>query len=337
MKISNRNMFSGLWAILLIIICVGCTSSQRDAEYFNGKTITIIVPHGPGGMDTYARALAPYLQKYLPGSNVEVENVFENGTIDGRNQVYHASPDGLTLGFTTTAGTLLAEWAEQPSVQYKTSEFSFIGRINAEAYIMVASSVTGFSTLDDIIRAKEITMGFSGLGSDDYYVALITANILGYTVTPNTEYSSVSDAGLACVKGSVDAIQFSASSILPQIQAQTVVPIVSFSNNRVPDLPDVPTIFELVPADKQEIMQALVNIYALDRTLFAPPGLPPTRLAALRKALDQSIVDPDFLASMKVLGRPIDYLDGVETTNLLSDILTSEGQIKPIVLEISQH
>ncbi len=336
MKMSKG--FACFWVVLVTLLSMiaGCAGSNSDLDFFHGKTVTIIVPHGPGGMDTYARAIAPYLQKYLPGSKVEVKNVPESGGITGRNQVYAAPPDGLTLGFTTGAGALLAEWAGQPSVQYKTAEFSYLGRINAEAHVLVVSPKTGFTNLDDIIRAGKISMGFPGVGSDDFYIAQITARLLGFQVEAHTEYVGTNDASLACVKNEVDAIQFSVSSVQSQIDAQTVIPIVSFSDASPSALPKVPTIFESIPPDKKTLMQTLVQIYALERIMFAPPNMPAARLQALRDALDQAIADPEFQQNMIKIQRPVDYLTGAETTLLLENILSNEDHIKPLVVEIAQ-
>ena len=319
-------------ALLLTCAAAGCARSNPDLDFFRGKKVTIIVPNGPGGMDTNARAIAPYLQGQLPGSKVVVENVIGESSITGRNQVYAAVPDGQTLGFATSAGSLLAQWSGQPNVRYKTAEFSFIGRVNAEAHIMVVSPKTGFANLHDIINAGSIRMGFAGRASDDYYVALVAAGLLGYRVDARTKYLSSFDAGLACVKGEVDAILFADASVHPLIDTRTVVPVAVFSDARLPSLSDVPTLLESIPAGRQKILQAIVQVYALDRTLFAPPAMPPGRLKVLREALDKAIGDPDFRRAMSALGRPVDYLTGTETASLLRSILSFEDQIKPLVL-----
>ena len=323
------------WIILFVLLtctAAGCVRADPDLAFFRGRTVTIIVPNGPGGMDTYARAIAPYLQKQLPGSKVVVENVIGDSSITGRNQVYAAAPDGLTLGFATSAGSLLAQWSGQPNVRYKTAGYSYIGRIDAEAHIMVASPKSGFANLSDIIRAGNIRMGFAGRGSDDYYVAMVTAGLLGFHVDARTKYLSSLDAGLACVKGEIDAILFADASVHPLIDTLTVKPVAVFSEARLPALPDVPTVFESIPADRQRILRAIARVYALDRTLFAPPAMAAGRLKVLRDALDKAIADPDFRHAMSALGRPVDYLTGAETASLLKDILSYEGQIKPLVL-----
>ncbi|MBI2348814.1 MAG: hypothetical protein HYV05_09200, partial [Deltaproteobacteria bacterium] len=78
---------------------------QTEAEHlkwYHDKTINLIVPHGAGGgFDIYARLVAPFFRKHIPGANIIVQNVTGAGGLRGRNQVYTARPDGLTIGFTT--------------------------------------------------------------------------------------------------------------------------------------------------------------------------------------------------------------------------------------------
>jgi tripartite-type tricarboxylate transporter receptor subunit TctC len=328
---------AGILCAVALACCAGCAGPRGDPGFFRGKTVTLIVPYGKGGgFDEYARAIAPFLQKYLPGSRVEVMNVTGNGGNDGRNMIFAAPPDGLTLGFTPGSGALLAEWGGDPRVKYRTAEFSWIGRVIAEAHIMAASPGSGFRTLGDVVRAGRLSMGFTGVGSDDFTVALITAKLLGYTVEARTTFLSSDDANLACVRGEIDAVQFSKSSVLSQIQAGTLMPLVTFSAARAPDLPDVPTIFESVPAGRLQLMRAAAQMYALDRTMLGPPGMPAGRLQALRDALDRSMADAEFKRNIARLKRPVDYLGGKETERLLEGILSVEDAVKQLVIEVAK-
>jgi tripartite-type tricarboxylate transporter receptor subunit TctC len=320
---------------LILMSSASCADFSRDADFFKDKTVTIVVPHGAGGgMDAYISLIAPYLQKYLPGSKVVAIYVPDNGGIAGKNQVFAAQPDGLTLLFTSGAGTLLAEWAGQPDVQYRTAEFAWIGRINAEPHIMAVSPSSGFSQFGDIVKAGTLSMGFAGVSTDDYYVGLVTAQLLGYKVQVQTQFLSTDDASRACATGQVDAIQLAQSSLMPQIMARTLTPIISFSEQRSVDLPELPTILEVVPPDKRNVTLALVQILQLDRNLMAPPNMSPTRLKTLRAALDQAMRDPELLKSMAEMGRPVNYLPGAETEKLLQNIKASQEQLQPLVLQI---
>ena len=335
MKRLFGSVFRLFFSFILLVNLTACLGTPPDFYFFQNKTITIIIPYGSGGgVDTYGRTIVPFLQKYLPQSKIEVKNITGSGGLEGKNLVYNAQPDGLTLGFAPISGALLAEWEGALGVNYKTANFSYIGRIGSEAHVMTVSPKSGLKSLDDIIQAKKIKMGFTGVGSDDYFVAMITADALGYQVDPQKNFISAGDAVFSCVKGDVDAILFSDSSIHAQIIEKTINPVVVFSQSRLTSLPNIPTIFEVVPADKQPMVQTLIQIYALDRILYAPPGMDPSRLNVLRKAFDQAVADPEFRQTMVTLNRPINYMGGNDVDKLVKNVLSSENQIKPLVLMI---
>ncbi len=335
----RRLLWSCLLMVLVLAALVGCGSpaGADDAGFFKGKTITVVVPHGAGGgMDTYARMITPYLQKYLEGSTIVVENESGAGGILGRNKVFTAKPDGLTLGFTTGTGMLFAEWAEKEGVQYKTAEFSMLGRIYTEPHVMVVSAKSKFASLKDIISAKKMTMGFSGVGSDDYYVALISAKTLGFELDPITGYTGSNEANLSAVKGEVDSVQTTYGSLKALIDAKSVIPVVVFGEKRIAELPDVPAITELTTGDSLKTMQAIIGMFELDRIMMAPPKMTVGRVKVLRDALDKAMADPEFKANSDKLKRPTLYLNSDQTLKLLENIKAVQGQLAPIVKQVGK-
>ena len=80
---------------------------------------------------------------------------------------------------------------------------------------MAVSAKKPYKSLDDVIKAKKITMGFSGVGSDDYYVAQIMAKAMGFTLEPITGYTGATEANLSCAKGEVDSIQLTYGTAWP--------------------------------------------------------------------------------------------------------------------------
>jgi tripartite-type tricarboxylate transporter receptor subunit TctC len=317
--------------------CTGAGSTASDIEFFNGKVVTIITPHGAGGgFDTYARMIAPYLQKYLTGSTVLVDNVTGAGGLQGRNKVFTAKPDGLTLGFSTGTGMLFAEWAEKEGVQYKMAEFSYLGRIYNEPHVMAVSAKKPYKSLDDVIKAKKITMGFSGVGSDDYYVAQIMAKAMGFTLEPITGYTGANEANLSAAKGEVDSIQSTYGSVATLITSGDIIPIVVYSNKRLKELPNVPTIEELAKGDALKLMQAVDSGFELDRFMFGPPNLPAARLKTLRDALDKAMADPEFISSSEKAKRPNTYVNGDEAVKLLGTLKALEPTLRPLIKEIGK-
>jgi tripartite-type tricarboxylate transporter receptor subunit TctC len=64
--------------------------------------------------------------------------------------------------------------------------------------------------------------------------------------------------------------------------------------------------------------------------------MPASRLQTLRDALDKVMADPEFMENMTEIERPVNYLTGAATADLLANIMLNESQIKPLVLEIAQ-
>ncbi len=313
------------------------TSAAADVDFFNGKVVTIVTPHGAGGgFDIYARMIAPFLQKYLPGSTVVVDNVTGAGGLQGRNKVFAAKPDGVTLGFSTGTGMLFAEWAGAEGVEYKVDQFTYLGRIFTEPHVMVVSALKPYKTLDDVIKAKKITMGFSGVGSDDYYVAQIMAKAMGFTLDPVTGYTGANEANLSCVKGEVDTVQLTYGTAKALIDGKNVIPVVVYSPKRIPELPNMPTALELTTGDAQKTMNAVSAAFELDRVLFAPPGMSAARTKTLRDALAKAMTDPEFIATSDKAKRPVIFLTGEETMKVLANIQAAADQLKPQVKAIGQ-
>src|SRR6266699_333627 len=105
------------------------TSTQSLADFYSGKTVTIIVGYAPGGgFDTTARRAAKYMGKHLPGNpNVIVDNMPGAGSLTAANHIYNvAKPDGLTIGvFNETP--VLNQVANVEGVAFDAKQMGWLG------------------------------------------------------------------------------------------------------------------------------------------------------------------------------------------------------------------
>jgi tripartite-type tricarboxylate transporter receptor subunit TctC len=109
---------------------------------------------------------------------------------------------------------------------------------------------------------------------DDFYAMALLADTLGFEVEFITGYEGGGDTTLAVIKGDGDGRLTSWPSATSMLQAGEVRPILTIGEERHPDYPDVPTALELVSDPvKQTNLRALMNIQALHRTFFGPPGI----------------------------------------------------------------
>src|SRR5258708_9123627 len=84
-------------------LCVANLHAQSE-PFYKGKSIRIIVGLTPGGFyDRWARLLARYMPKYIPGNpEIIVQNMPGAGSMIAMNHIYNvAKPDGRTVGMPT--------------------------------------------------------------------------------------------------------------------------------------------------------------------------------------------------------------------------------------------
>src|SRR5919201_6588519 len=124
---------AGRFLALVIIALLTLASLWSDAvdaqSFYKGKTVRVVVGSSAGGgLDTYARAVARYLGKHIPGNpTVIVENMPGAGGLVAANHLYRvARPDGLPIGH-FLGSLLLGQAIGQPGIEFDARKFEFIG------------------------------------------------------------------------------------------------------------------------------------------------------------------------------------------------------------------
>jgi hypothetical protein len=99
------------------------------------------------------------------------------------------------------------------------------------------------------------------------------------------------------------------------------------------DLPHVPLFLDRVKGDpaREPIASFMSKAVAIARPVAVPPGVPPERVAILRRAFDDTMRDPVFLAEAAKLNAEIDPLTGEQVQDIVRQVL---GTPKPIINQI---
>jgi tripartite-type tricarboxylate transporter receptor subunit TctC len=332
-----------IWVFIMVIFLLvwvpvipSAMAAEPSVEFWKGKIVNLIVPHGAGGgYDTYARLLAPYIEKYS-GCTIVVDNVTGAGGDVGRNKVWNAKPDGLTIGFTSGTAMVYSQVSGSEGVRYDVAKVTWLARALAEPSVLVAPTKGVYKSGADLLKATApVKFSVSGVGDDDFFALSIVAHALKIKVNPVTGYKGSKEASLAVITGEVDAFETSVSTMLPIIQTGDVKPLLVITSKRVPELPDVPTVLEVakdVPG-AADLLKVPINLTGVARVFFAPPNLPKDKYDALEMVLQKALNDPDMLQKAKTAKRPIDYAPGTEVTELVRDAVSKAQTIKPILVE----
>jgi tripartite-type tricarboxylate transporter receptor subunit TctC len=302
-------------------------SAAADANYFRGKTINYIVATGAGGgYDTYARLMARYMQKYLPGSRILVKNVPGAGHIIGANTIYASRPDGLTFGMFNT-GLIYNQLMGLPGVKFDLGKMSWIGKASNEIRVVVISKKSGFKTFDDMMKSKTpVKFAAAGVGSSAYLDTRILDFILPIDIQTITGFNG-SEGDLSMMRGEVAAQVGIASSFEQFVKNGHGYYGLAMSNLAHEIYPGVPLASTYVTDPNSKRLLALLEALSdLGRLTVGPPGIPPDVLKVLRDAHDKAIHDPQLLADAKKIDIPINPGTGDYVTKRVREALNQTPQ-----------
>jgi tripartite-type tricarboxylate transporter receptor subunit TctC len=293
----------GVTLLISTVICALHGGSAAAADFYQGKTISLIIgyPVG-GGYDTYSRLVSAHLGRHLAGRpSVIAVNMPGAATIRATNYLYNeASKDGTVIG-TVDQGIFLNQILGLPQLRADTAKFNWIGRIVSNSAVLYAWHSSPVKKIDDAF-ARELIVAATGAASRLNWVVLNT--VVGTKLKLISGYSGTGEARIALERGEVDAM----SQPWPIIKAELphwlrerkISLLVQTGADKSPELPDVPRMIDLARnADDLALLALFSSPSTIGRSVVAPPGLPPERVAELRRAFIETMRDPAFLQDVE--------------------------------------
>jgi tripartite-type tricarboxylate transporter receptor subunit TctC len=315
-------------AVVAVALAFGPAAAQ---ETFAGRTVTISVGFGPGGgYDLYARVLARHFGRHLPGQpTVVVSNMPGAASVRAANYIANVAPkDGTTLGMVAQS---IAE--EQllgtAGVSYDVTKLGWVGRIAANVEVAYVWHAAPVKVLDDL-RTREAT--FAGTGpSSSIYPRLLNA-IAGMRWKVVAGYNTTSAAHLAMERREVDGATSSLNTLKTTqrdwLDNGLVRILVAFATRRSPELANVPAVVELAAtSEDRDVLAFYASSGAVGRAVIAPPGLPPERVALLRRAFDATMRDADFRAEITTMRLDLEPMAGAELQALVEAATRVSGTV----------
>lgn len=278
-----------------------------------------------GGYDVYARTVARYMGRHLPGSpNVIVQNMPGAGSLRLANWLYSVAPkDGNTFGI-VGRGVAFDTLLGLPGTNYDATRFTWIGSAANEVSVCVAWHTSEVKSVDQIFAKEWIVGGTGGSADTDQYPKLING-VLGTKMKLVIGYPGGNDVNLAMERGEVQGrCGWSWSSLkatAPEwLRDKKINVLMQLSLNKHPDLPNVPLILDLAKTPEQKgIFQLVFARQVLGRPFLGPPGISAERTAALRKAFMDTMQDKDFLAEAERAKLEITPVPGETVQKLVAD------------------
>ena len=274
--------------VLATIAALSLTATDGFANSYPNRQITLVIPFPPGGpTNSIARPLAQALTGSL-GQPVIVENRAGGaGGILGMRDVARAAPDGYTLTLGTVSTLAVAPaFYKDPGFDPLTS-FAPVVTVSSEATILVAAPHVTANTLEEIIAYAKTNPGKLNYGAATGTLAQLAGELFKLSTGTNIVFVPYKGgaAGLTDVLGGqVDLFVTATSIVTPFIRAGKLKPLTVMSEERVLQLPDIPTARE-----------SGYDVVAYFWTgVVAPAGTPPAIVAKLNSEVNKVLVKPEL-------------------------------------------
>jgi tripartite-type tricarboxylate transporter receptor subunit TctC len=324
----------------------GGAGAQSVEQFYQGRTVTLIIPTATGGInDLSGRLVAKHIGRFIPGQpTVVAQNKAGGGGLALLNDFAAGAPrDGSVIAVVQRAVPLLAIQGD-PQAKFDPQGFTWLGSLSSfadDAYMLLVNSTHAAKTVDDLRKPGiSARIGTDIPGNTNLTFALIPKSAFGLNLTIADGYVGAAALSEAQRKNEVDGQVIGLVSISANQSAmwtsKSVRPLIQFGRTtRHPQLPDVPTGRELTKDPKVLALLEFAELpFFMALPFVAPPGLPPERAAALRDAFTAMCRDAAFLDDARKAKLDISPVDGEAVRALLAkaaatpkDVVTDYNEI----------
>jgi tripartite-type tricarboxylate transporter receptor subunit TctC len=323
-----RHLFTTASIAVLAFAAIPAHAADAVANFYKGRTVQVLIGFSPGGgYDIYARTLARYMGKHIPGNPTLVpQNMPGAGTLKVANYIYNvAAKDGTVFGTFARGIPMEKLLGRTVGEQFDATKFTWIGSVTDEPSVCVFWAASGIKNWQDM-QTKPWKVGGSGVTSDLDIYANVLRNMFHLPGRLITGFPGGTEVLLSMRRGEVDGrCGWSWSALLSRdrdlLDKKLVTVPLQLGVEVNKDIPDVPLVMDLTNDPKQKAALKLIFArQAMARPFAAPPNLPPERAKALRDAFDATMKDPDFLAEMKKLDLEVRPQSGVRIDQLVKEV-----------------
>lgn len=311
-------------AAIATSLALGQARADAVADFYKGKTVNIIVGFGPGGgYDQYARTLARYLGKHIPGEpSVVVQNMDGAGSVRASNHVYAIAPKDGTVIAAVNQNMPMYQLLGGAGAQFKAADLQWLGSMAYSNGLVYTWHESGIKTLEDA-KAREVPLGATGPSADSYIFPTLINTLYGTKFKPITGYAGTGQINLAMERGEVmgrggNTWASISSANKAWLDDKKLHLLVQIGFKPEPDLPQVPMFQDLL---KDEEAKQIVGVVSLPTVIgyahWVAPGVPKERVQALRAAYAATLKDPAFLEEAKKSNMLVRPLSGEELEDLV--------------------
>lgn len=323
-----RRLFA---AAICAAACAGGARADEVADFYKGKTVTIIVGAAAGGAyDLVSRTVASHMGRHIPGQpRFIVSNMPGASSLPMMNHLTNAARrDGTFMGMSNSniALELPLKMLSKGGghIAFDVRRLNWIGSPLQQPHVLWVWHKAPAQNAADLLK-QTVLIGSTGAGGDNYIAPVLMNAVLGAKMKLISGYEGQNDIFVAAERGEIHGN----SAVFPNLTSAKpdwfrdgkLRVLVQFGAERQRALPDVPTAAELASNEQDREM---LRFYALKFSMSYPfvvaPEVPAERVEALRAAFDATVKDPAFLAEAWRLGLDIDPFSGAQMAALVREL-----------------
>ncbi len=323
---------SHFFATWLLCSLVAVPTAEAE-DFYKGKDFTIVVGFSPGGgYDTYARNVARYIGKHIPGDpKVIVQNMPGAGSLTSVRYLDLTAPKDGTVMTTFNPGLVTQSIVQPDKVQLDFHKYFWIGIVTPDYRVCYGYGPKGIASWDQLMNGgKEFILGSTGKGSGNYINGSTLRIVFHAPVKQVLGFPGSAEQRLAIERGELNGDCGSYSSIpLDWIKEGSVHAFVRFTKDRPAEIPESAAyIGKFATSDEQRrLLNVLNGGDELGRTFIMSKEVPADRVAIIRKAFDDTMKDPAFLADMAKQKLPVHPLHSAEVEKTVDELISAPPKI----------
>jgi len=330
--------------VIVLMFAADASAASAPAQDYKDKTVTFIVGYSPGGsFDLYARVIARYIGRYLPGNPTRVvENMPGAGGMIAANHLYHrVKPDGFTIG-AWASPLVLQQIMGNEAAQFDGRKFGYLGIPAPYDTVCTFNPQSGIAKMDDWFASKRPQkIAAIGPGTSTSDIPKLLKAALNLPLEVIDGYKGGADARLAVESAEVDGYCGSWGTVETvwrgAYEARKIRPILQTSLKSDPKHKQVPLAISYAKTDEaRELLKVADNAHVVQFPFSVPPGMAKDRLELLQNAFVKTLKDPELLKEAKKSQLDVDPVDGPTITRTLNDLYdlkpASVARLKEILL-----
>jgi len=262
-----------------------------------------IIPYKTGGgFDAYSRGMSDALSK-SGAITEEVTPINIDPFVKGVSTLFNREPNGQTVGILPMPAAAAQEIAYPDLAKWKTDQFTILGSIEENGYVVYVSSKSAYKSVADLQAGTGLRTITVEKGSSSSIANVVSSEAMGLDFTITFGVGSSEEAVLALIRGDVDYIVYGTSDLVGFVESGDITPILFLGrpDQRPAELDWLTT----VPTASEAGFPDLEGVVTEMRLVVGPPGMTPKMVAFWETAIATTLASAELKAWSTEAERPL--------------------------------